>query len=89
MEDQPTAKIELAMEDAARLVEEAFLIAHAQAVGAFFDALVDDGIAEGEGAKAICRAKRVMLQTLHRLKTARYAFPDDVTKVYVDTPAPR
>lgn len=83
-----TVKVEMAMAGAAKLVEEAFSTAQAQALGTFFDALVDDGLELGDGASSIARAKRVMVEALRRIKTSRHDTVDAATKLYIATPTP-
>jgi hypothetical protein len=70
---------------ATSLIEEAFRVSQAHALGAFFDALVEDCVILGEGAgPGGERALRVMAKALERVKAAR----PPATKLYTSTPVP-
>jgi hypothetical protein len=87
--DEPTAKVALAMAETARSVERAFETARAQAIGAMFDAIVDDAISVGD-ITGPARATRVMNVVLERLKVSlgSHSFDkqEEQAKLYTVTP---
>lgn len=89
-DEDATARVELAMAATAKAVEAAFDTARAQAVGAMFDAIVNDAIELGDPTGAQ-RATRVMRAALAKLAAGgrdshTYDRPDEISKLYTKTP---
>lgn len=84
-----TAKVELAMAGAAKMVENAFTVAQARSLGAMFDALVEIAIEEND-AGGIGRAKRAMVAALKKLATSKGNFELGEVRdtLYTDTAPP-